>query len=1133
MKNLFLKTIAIALFLLVIPAKQYGQRPNLAHNETSIDFDITELDLFDQRIVFLYNLVNDDRFDVVNSERDGIFIISADPSYEHLDLQEAFTEVQEQNKLFFSKTDKETLSETALEYKSRLPQEYINSLMMDIYVRSRQNNHCNTADPFCTDNGMYQFPAGVNAGSGEPGPSYNCLSTTPNPAWYYMRIGNPGGITIHMYSTPSVDIDFCCWGPFDDPIAPCPSGLTGPKVVSCSYSAAATENCQIPSNAQTGQYYILVITNFSNQTCNINFSKTAGSGTTDCGIMPPLVSNDGPFCVGDAIHLTANGQAGATYHWTGPNGYSSNQQNPTINNCNTTHTGSYTCTITVGNQSNNASTEITVYPKPTANFTSTSVCVGNSTQFTSTSTTNPANQTMTYQWDFGGGQTSNQQNPSFQFSSAGTHPVTLTVSCGNGTCTSSKTQNVTVYPNPVADAGEDQTVTYPATATLSGSGGSGTFNYHWEPADKVVNPNAQTTQTVALQQSTVFTLTVTHPQGGCSSTDQVSVLVDGSNMTATATASPTSICLDETSQLHATGIGGTGNYTYAWTPTIGLSSPNIANPVAHPTETTTYSCLVNDGLSSQTVTTTVTVNYPEYEEVEQWICPDTTYTFYGQEYTAEGNYDYVTTTAQGCEKIITLHLHHYQDYPNAHTTTEYICPGTSIPFYGHYYSNPGRYPQAFETIHGCDSIVWLDLNVYPANDTIDVEGNTCIGKPYLYHGVEYTENTDMYFDTIDDNGCLLVEHFRLTVGEYQTPPNYEPNKFICYDYGEEPEYYWDIADRTYHENAIDSIILPGPAGECDYKYILNLKFHSRFFNEIDTTVCDMFEWEVDHNTYNSSQRLYKNFPIAGGSQFKCDSIYIVNLTVNHDKDTTFNVSSCNQYVWEFSNDGTDTIIDRPGTYTKTILTHQGCDSIGTLNLQLDYSPTFDLVEGHSWVVGGSEFQFTVEDYWINTQGSHVTSWELRDKDDNPFTRWDLLPYGDNFDRCLVYIYTYELDTIYIHATTRSTGQGNEFCGDQPFSMRKMIICSSYGTPEITQHCSADIYPNPNDGNMTLSFTNMPGDIVVKVFNIQGAQIDQFQVHNGYESSTFPYNSNRLAPGVYFFSITSRTGSLNKKVIITK
>ena len=116
-----------------------------------------------------------------------------------------------------------------------------------------------------------------------------------------MRIGNPGAIDIYMYSTPQVDIDFCCWGPFDDPIEPCPNGLTANKVVSCSYSAAATEHCNIPATAQTGEYYILVITNYSNQPCNINFSQVAGSGNTDCGILPPvdiigfLITLDGEY----------------------------------------------------------------------------------------------------------------------------------------------------------------------------------------------------------------------------------------------------------------------------------------------------------------------------------------------------------------------------------------------------------------------------------------------------------------------------------------------------------------------------------------------------------------------------------------------------------------------------------------------------------------------------------------------------------------------------------------------------------------------------------------------------------------------------------------------------------------------
>jgi hypothetical protein len=57
----------------------------------------------------------------------------------------------------------------------------------------------------------------------------------------------------------------------------------------------------IPATAQTGEYYILVITNYSNQTCNINFSAVAGAGSTDCGILPPtdiigfLITMDGEY----------------------------------------------------------------------------------------------------------------------------------------------------------------------------------------------------------------------------------------------------------------------------------------------------------------------------------------------------------------------------------------------------------------------------------------------------------------------------------------------------------------------------------------------------------------------------------------------------------------------------------------------------------------------------------------------------------------------------------------------------------------------------------------------------------------------------------------------------------------------
>jgi hypothetical protein len=82
------------------------------------------------------------------------------------------------------------------------------------FAQTGENSTCEAALPFCTGTN-YSFPAGTSGQSAQAGPFYSCLSTTPNPAWYYMRIANPGSITIKMYSTPAYDIDFCCWGPFD------------------------------------------------------------------------------------------------------------------------------------------------------------------------------------------------------------------------------------------------------------------------------------------------------------------------------------------------------------------------------------------------------------------------------------------------------------------------------------------------------------------------------------------------------------------------------------------------------------------------------------------------------------------------------------------------------------------------------------------------------------------------------------------------------------------------------------------------------------------------------------------------------------------------------------------------------
>ena len=146
-----------------------------------------------------------------------------------------------------------------------------------------QSSVCDsTITPFCTGTPI-GFAAGTAGTTAPAGNDYGCLFTQPNPAFYYLQIDQPGSLTITMQSTPLVDIDFICWGPFNDPSTMCDS-LTGAYIVDCSYSTAAIEDCDI-TNAVSGQYYVILITNYSGLNCNIDFDGLpTDTATTSCCI---------------------------------------------------------------------------------------------------------------------------------------------------------------------------------------------------------------------------------------------------------------------------------------------------------------------------------------------------------------------------------------------------------------------------------------------------------------------------------------------------------------------------------------------------------------------------------------------------------------------------------------------------------------------------------------------------------------------------------------------------------------------------------------------------------------------------------------------------------------------------------
>jgi hypothetical protein len=171
------------------------------------------------------------------------------------------------------------------------------------------NGVCAYATPFCSSSGS-TYPAGVSTGEGEVGPDYGCLGSTPNPAWFFLKIGAGGEIHITESNSFNLDVDFILWGPFTSQNN-CGS-LTSDKVVDCSYSGDATEYIDI-SSSSAGEFYILMITNYSNSPTNITLANTGSIGATDCNITyVPLA----PV----ATAATGVSASGFQANWTAPIG---------------------------------------------------------------------------------------------------------------------------------------------------------------------------------------------------------------------------------------------------------------------------------------------------------------------------------------------------------------------------------------------------------------------------------------------------------------------------------------------------------------------------------------------------------------------------------------------------------------------------------------------------------------------------------------------------------------------------------------------------------------------------------------------------------------------------------------------
>lgn len=338
------------------------------------------------------------------------------------------------------------------------------------------------------------------------------------------------------------------------------------------------------------------------------------------GVSPPVVAssniNPATVCVGQTVTLSANGTGGCsnnyTYSWAPTAGLS----NPNSASTTALVSGPTTYTVTITDCmgiTGTSTVAVAIGAPPTAGTASAnpiSICSGQSALVVL------SGYNGNIQWQMSPNGTSwfnitgatNDSLSTGALSSSLYYQAVVSGS-GCGTATSNPVQ-VTINPSPNAQASAaNPTVCLGSSTTLNGSGGT---NYTWNPGNM-----SGSSVSVSPTGNTTYTLVVSDANGCVDSTN---VTVNVSSITASASPD-VSICTGSSVTLIATGNGATG---YNWQPNTALSPNNtVANPVANPASTTTYTVTVNNAngcTSVDSVTVTVTPAPPTLASSDTTLC---------------------------------------------------------------------------------------------------------------------------------------------------------------------------------------------------------------------------------------------------------------------------------------------------------------------------------------------------------------------------------------------------------------------------------------------------------------------------------------------------------------------------------
>jgi hypothetical protein len=301
-----------------------------------------------------------------------------------------------------------------------------------------------------------------------------------------------------------------------------------------------------------------------------------------------------------------------------------------------------------------------------------------------------------------------------------------------------------------------------------------------------------------------------------------------------------------------------------------------------------------------------------------WICQGQGYNFGSQNLTSSGLYSRVVPAANGCDSVITLTL---TVRPNSTSAVSAgICQGQSFAFGTQNLSTAGNYMRTIPAANGCDSVITLTLTVSP-NSTTSLSATICQGQSYAFGTQTLTAAGNYSLMVPAANGCDSVITLALTV---------RPNSTASLSAGICEGQSYVFGTQTLSVAGNYTRIIPAANG-CDSVIALTLTVRPNSTASLSTTICQGQSYVFGNQNLTTAGNYSRTIPALNG----CDSVINLNLTVRPNSSSAISASVCQGQSYAF---GSQTL-NVPGTYTRTLVAANGCDSVITLNLSFRSNST--------------------------------------------------------------------------------------------------------------------------------------------------------------------------------------------------